>query len=344
MSYKGISDFRSDTVTRPTEEMRKAMYDAELGDDVHHDDPTVNKLEELAAEKIGKQAALFVPSGTMGNTIAMIVGTEPGKEVILEEKCHILNFEMGNVSRLAHAVPRALPSDRGKIPLDVIEENIHVALREHMTQTKAITLENTHNIWGGALLGLDYIKDVAALAKKYDLYLHLDGARVFNASIALNIDVREITKYFDSVMFCLSKGLSAPVGSILAGTKEFIKEARYARKFLGGGMRQAGVIAAAGIVAIEKMIERLADDHRRAKQLAEQIADLPGIEVNPDEVETNMMMVRLTTMDSDTFLKKLEERKVWALPFNDETVRIVTHKDIDDNDVQQAINAIRAIV
>nr|NIM12687.1 aminotransferase class I/II-fold pyridoxal phosphate-dependent enzyme [Candidatus Aminicenantes bacterium]NIM79400.1 aminotransferase class I/II-fold pyridoxal phosphate-dependent enzyme [Candidatus Aminicenantes bacterium]NIN18677.1 aminotransferase class I/II-fold pyridoxal phosphate-dependent enzyme [Candidatus Aminicenantes bacterium]NIN42566.1 aminotransferase class I/II-fold pyridoxal phosphate-dependent enzyme [Candidatus Aminicenantes bacterium]NIN85332.1 aminotransferase class I/II- len=333
----------SDTVTRPTEEMRKAMYDAEVGDDVHHDDPTVNKLEELAAEKIGKQAALFVPSGTMGNTIAMIVGAEPGKEVILEEKCHILNFEMGNVSRIAHAVPRALPSHRGKIPLDVIEENIHVALREHMTQTKAITIENTHNIWGGALLGLDYIKDVAALAKKYNLYLHLDGARVFNASIALNIDVREITKYFDSVMFCLSKGLSAPVGSILAGTKEFIKEARYTRKFLGGGMRQAGVIAAAGIVAIEKMIDRLADDHRRAKQLAEQIADLPGIEVNPDEVETNIIMVKLTTMNSDTFLKKLAERNVWALPFNDETVRIVTHKDIDDNDIEQAINAIRMI-
>lgn len=344
MSYKGISDFRSDTVTRPTEEMRKAMYDAELGDDVHHDDPTVNKLEELAAEKIGKPAALFVPSGTMGNTIAMIVGTEPGREVIMEEKCHILNFEMGNVSRLAHAVPRALPSNRGKIPLDVIEKNIHAALREHMTQTKAITLENTHNIWGGALLDPDYIKDAAALAKKYDLYMHLDGARVFNASIALDIDVGEITKYFDSVMFCLSKGLSAPVGSLLAGTKEFIKEARYARKFLGGGMRQAGVIAAAGIVAIEKMIDRLADDHRRAKQLAEQIADLPGIEVNPDEVETNIMMVRLTTMDSDTFLKKLAEQNVWALPFDDETVRIVTHKDIDDNDIQQAIDAIRQVI
>jgi threonine aldolase len=324
--------------------MRKAMYDAELGDDVHHDDPTVNKLEELAAEKIGKPAALFVPSGTMGNTIAMIVGTEPGREVIMEEKCHILNFEMGNVSRLAHAVPRALPSNRGKIPLDVIEKNIHAALREHMTQTKAITLENTHNIWGGALLDPDYIKDAAALAKKYDLYMHLDGARVFNASIALDIDVGEITKYFDSVMFCLSKGLSAPVGSLLAGTKEFIKEARYARKFLGGGMRQAGVIAAAGIVAIEKMIDRLADDHRRAKQLAEQIADLPGIEVNPDEVETNIMMVRLTTMDSDTFLKKLAEQNVWALPFDDETVRIVTHKDIDDNDIQQAIDAIRQVI
>jgi threonine aldolase len=258
---------------------------------------------------------------------------------------------MGNVSRLAHAVPRPLPSNRGKIPVDVIEKNIHAALREHMTQTKAITLENTHNIWGGALLGLDYIKEVAALAKKYHLYLHLDGARVFNASTALNINVREITGYFDSVMFCLSKGLSAPVGSIsapvgsiLAGTKEFIQEARYTRKFLGGGMRQAGILAAAGIVAIEKMIGRLADDHRRARQLAEQIADLPGIEVNFNEVETNMMMVKLTTMNSETFLKKLAERNVWALPFDDETVRIVTHKDIDDNDVQQAINAIRKIV
>jgi len=213
-----------------------------------------------------------------------------------------------------------------------------------MTQTTALTLENTHNILGGAILRLDYIKEVAALAKKYNLYMHLDGARVFNAAVALNIDVKEITQYFDSVMFCLSKGLSAPVGSILTGTKEFIEEARFTRKFLGGGMRQAGIIAAAGIVAIEKMIDRLADDHRRLRQLAEQIADLPGIEVNPNEVETNIMMVKLNTMNSDTFLKKLAERKVWALPLNDETVRIVTHKDIDDNDIERAINAIREIV
>ncbi len=341
MSYKGFSDFRSDTVTRPTEEMRKAMYNAEVGDDVHGDDPTVNRLEELAAEKVGKEAALFVPSGTMGNTIAMIVGVGAGKEVILEEKCHILNFEAGNVSRIAHALPRAMASDRGKIPLDKLEANIHTSLREHITETRAIALENTHNVWGGALLGMDYLRDAAALARKYDLYFHLDGARVFNAAAALGIDVREIAGLFDSLMFCLSKGLSAPVGSILAGTESFIKEARFARKYLGGGMRQVGIIAAAGIVALEKMTDRLIDDHQRTKRLAEGIAALKNIHVNPDEAETNMIMIELKTMDSDTFLRELAARKVLALPFNSETVRLVTHKDIDDNDINRAISAIR---
>jgi len=321
--------------------MRKAMYEAEVGDDVHGDDPTVNKLEELAAEKVGKEAALFVPSGTMGNTIAMVVGAGEGKEVLLEEKSHIMLFECGNISRVARSVPRTLPSDRGKIPLDLIEKNIHTSLREHITETKAIALENTHNVWGGAILDLDYIKRAAALAKKYHLYLHLDGARVFNASTALKIDVKDISKHFDSMMFCLSKGLSAPVGSILTGTKEFIKEARYVRKYLGGGMRQVGIIAAAGIVAIETMIDRLTEDHRRAKQLAEKIADIEAIDVNPKEIETNMVMVKLKTMDSDTFLEKLAAQKVLALPLNESTVRIVTHKDIDDNDVDRAANVIR---
>jgi len=344
MSYKGIADFRSDTVTRPSEEMRQAMYNAEVGDDVFADDPTVNKLEELAAEKVGKEAALFVPSGTMGNTIAMVLEVGEGKEVILEEKCHILNFEAGNIARIAHAVPRAMPSDRGKIPLDLIEENIHTTLRDHMPTTRAIALENTHNTWGGAVIGLDYIEKAAALARKYNLYLHLDGARIFNAAAALKVDVKEISKHFDSLMFCLSKGLSAPVGSILAGTKEFIKEARFVRKYLGGGMRQAGVIAAAGIVAIEKMIDRLQDDHRRAKLLAERIADLQELRVNPQEVETNMIMLTLNTMTSDLFLKKLAARNVLALPFTAKTVRIVTHKDIDDNDIERAVTAIREAV
>jgi threonine aldolase len=344
MSYKGIADFRSDTVTRPSEEMRQAMYNAEVGDDVFADDPTVNKLEELAAEKVGKEAAIFVPSGTMGNTIAMVLEVGEGKEVILEENCHILNFEAGNISRIAHAVPRAMPSDRGKIPLDLIEKNIHTTLRDHMPTTRAIALENTHNTWGGAVIGLDYIEKAAALSRKYDLFLHLDGARIFNAAAALQVDVKEISKHFDSLMFCLSKGLSAPVGSMLAGTKEFIKEARFVRKYLGGGMRQAGVIAAAGIVALEKMIHRLQDDHRRAKLLAEKIADLKELRVNPQEVETNMIMLTLNTMTADLFLKKLAAQNVLALPFNTKTVRIVTHKDIDDNDIERAVKAIREAV
>jgi len=320
------------------------MFEAEVGDDVLGDDFTVQRLEELAAEKVGKEAALFVPSGTMGNTIAMIIGAGEGKEVIMEEKCHILNFEAGNISRIARAVPRSLPSHRGQIPIEVIEANIHTSLREHMTSTRAITLENTHNTWGGAILSLDYLKQVSAIAKKYELHMHLDGARVFNASVALKIDVREITQYFDSLMFCLSKGLCAPVGSIIAGSKEFIDEAHRVRKYLGGGMRQVGILAAAGIVAIDKMIDRLEEDHRRAKHLAEKIADIKEIEFNPNEIVTNFLMIALKTMDSDTFLKKLEEYKVLALPFNSKLVRLVTHKDIDDADIDRAAAAIRAVM
>ncbi len=341
MSYKGISDFRSDTVTRPTREMLKAMMDAEVGDDVHGDDPTMNKLEELAAGKLGKEAALFVPSGTMGNTIALKLGAGEGKEVILEDKSHILNFEAGNISRIALSLPRALPSDRGKIAPELIESAIHTSLRDHMPETKMITLENTHNTWGGAVLEPSYLAGVEAVAKKYNLYMHLDGARVFNASVALNIDVKEITKYFDSIMFCLSKGLSAPVGSMLVGEKEFIKEARILRKALGGGMRQVGILAAAGIMAIEKMVDRLEEDHARAKRLAEMVADVKEISFNPEEVVTNFLMLELKTMNSTDFLEKLAAQNVWALPFSDKQIRIVTHKDIDDNDIERAAKAIR---
>jgi threonine aldolase len=344
MSYNGISDFRSDTVTRPTREMRQAMYDAEVGDDVHHDDPTAHRLEEMAAEKIGKEAALFVPSGTMGNTIAMLIGVGQGKEVLLEEKCHIINFEAGNISRLAHALPRTLPSQRGKIPLDLLETNIHVSLREHITETRAIALENSHNVWGGAVLPPEYLREVSALARKYHLFFHLDGARIFNAAAALNVKAAEIARPCDSVMFCLSKGLSAPVGSILAGSTAFIEEARFVRKYLGGGMRQVGIIAAAGIVALETMTGRLEQDHQRAKQLAEKIADLEGIGIDLREVETNMVMIRLKKMTPDDFLERLAEHQVLALPLDSQVVRMVTHKDIDDNDVELAAAAIRTVL
>lgn len=255
-----------------------------------------------------------------------------------------MNFEAGNISRLAHALPRALASHRGKIPLESIEANIHTHLRDHIPETKAITLENTHNTWGGAVLEPDYLRNVAALAKRRQLFMHLDGARVFNAATALKVDVKEITKHFDSLMFCLSKGLSAPVGSILAGNAEFIKEARIVRKYLGGGLRQSGILAAAGIVAIEKMTQRLEQDHIRAKQLAEQLADLTAVEVEPGNVVTNFIMIKLTTMNSASFLEQLALHKVLALPFNDTLVRMVTHKDIDDADIQRAGQAIRSIV
>lgn len=339
MSYNGISDFRSDTVTRPTAEMRKAMHDAEVGDDVLGDDPTVRRLEDLAAEKTGKEAALFVPTGTMGNTIALILGAGEGKEVLLDDKSHILNFEAANISRIARSMPRPLPSDRGEIPIETIRANIHTSFRDHIPQTRCICLENTHNTWGGAVLEPDYLAEVAALAKEHRLHVHLDGARMFNAATALDTDIKNITAHFDSLMFCLSKGLSAPVGSILAGTKEFIKEARIIRKYLGGGMRQVGVIAAAGIIAVEKMTRRLEDDHRRAKQLVEKIAGLDAITINPEHVVTNFLMLKLNTMNSETFLAKLAEKQVLALPFSDSLVRIVTHKDIDDNDIERAARA-----
>ncbi len=344
MSYNGIADFRSDTVTRPTAEMRQAMLYAEVGDDVLGDDPTVIQLEEIAAAKVGKEAALFVPTGTMGNTIAMILAAGPGKEVILEEKSHILNYEAGNIARLAHSTPRSLPSNRGKIALDLIEKNIHTSLRDHIPETRVIALENTHNTWGGAVLDVPYLADVAALAKKYHLHMHLDGARLFNAAVALKTDAKNITQHFDTLMFCLSKGLSAPVGSILAGSKEFIKEARIVRKYLGGGMRQVGILAAAGMVALEKMIDRLAEDHKRAKHLAELLADLKELEFNSDEVETNFLMITLNTMDAETFLNKLAAHDILALPFSENTVRIAVHKDIDDADIEKAARVIREAV
>lgn len=344
MSYRGIADFRSDTVTRPTDEMRKAMYESEVGDDVHGDDPTVNRLEELAAEKLGKEAALFVPSGTMGNTIAMKLGAGEGKVVIMEEKCHIFNFEFGNVSKIAGSLPRVLPSKRGEIPLHLIEEILDSALKEHMPEIKAIALENSHNIWGGTILSQEYIRAAAALAKKHGLHLHLDGARVFNAAVAQTIDVKEIVNHFDSVMFCLSKGLSAPIGSILAGESAFIKEARKVRKSLGGGMRQVGVIAAPGIVALEKMVDRLAEDHVRAKRLAQGATAIKGIEVDADGVDTNMVMIKVTAMAAVQFLERLAERDVWALPVSGDTCRFVVHKDIDDRDIETAVAAIEEVI
>lgn len=344
MAYKGIADFRSDTVTRPTEEMKKAMFEAELGDDVLGDDPTVIRLEELAAQKLAKEAALFVPSGTMGNTIAMKLAVGEGKGVIMEEKCHIFMFEAGNVARIAGSLPRPLASRRGEIPLESIQANIFTHLKDHIPETRAIALENTHNVWGGAILGQAYIQGVAELAQKHRLHLHLDGARVFNAAVAQGIDVKDIARYFDTVMFCLSKGLSAPIGSMLVGEKEFITEARLVRKYLGGGMRQVGILAAAGIVAIEKMVDRLKEDHLRARRLAEGVASIKGIEVNPVEAETNMVKIKVTTMDADTFLDKLTEKKIWALPLNRDTIRFVTHKDIDDRDIDRSIDAIAQVM
>ncbi len=339
------SDFRSDTVTKPTERMRKAMYEAEVGDDVLGDDPTVKKLEEIAAEKIGKESALFVPSGSMGNAICVKIWTKEGDEVILEERCHIYNIELGNLSVLSRVLPRPVPSKRGEMSPEDVEKAIR---KRGLTSngTSLICLENTHNFWSGAVVSVENFKEIRKIAQKHNLKIHLDGARIFNASIAKKIHVTEWTSLVDSVMFCLSKGLSAPIGSIVVGSKEFIEEARRFRKLLGGGMRQVGVIASAGIVALEEMIERLEEDHILAKRLAYGLAEIKGIELNPDDVETNIIIfkIRKNGINAPLFVDLLRGKGILALSISENEVRFCTHKDVTEHDVERALKACREIL
>ncbi len=341
---KKFSDFRSDTVTRPTKEMREAMANAKVGDDVLGDDPTVKKLERMAARTFGKEAAIFVPSGTMGNTLSLIAGGEEGTEIILEYYSHIYNYESGNLSKFAKLIPRPIKSQNGEMDIEEIKSNIKTSLRIHIPKTSMIALENTHNYHGGNVLSLEYIKEVSKIARENKLHIHLDGARIFNAATYLNVDVKEISKYFDSVMFCLSKGLCSPIGSIVVGRKKFIERVRFLRKSFGGGMRQVGILAAAGIISLEKMTKRLNEDHIRAKKLAEGIKDIKGIKVDIKNVKTNFVMVDLEKMDSFTFLKKLKREGVLALPFSEKRVRFVTHNDVDDKDIEKAIEKIKKVM
>lgn len=334
-----ISDFRSDTVTKPTPEMYEAIMKAPLGDDVFGDDPTVIKLERLAAEITGFEAALFVPSGTMGNAIAVRVWTKEGTEVILEEMCHIYTSEVGHIAYISRAIPRPLKSKRGIID----PEDIKKAIRKeelHRCGTSLVCLENTHNYWGGKTLTPDYVSEVYKICKEQDLPLHMDGARIFNACIFLKVDVKAFTKNLDSLMFCLSKGLSSPVGSILCGSKEFIEKARRVRKLLGGGMRQAGILAACGIVSLEKMIWRLEEDHRNARKLAEGFSKFEFLKINPDDVETNIVIVE-TTVDPQKILGFLEYHGILALQFGAGRIRFVTHKDINEEDIARVIEVLK---
>lgn len=339
------SDFRSDTVTKPTDRMRKAMYEAEVGDDVLGDDPTVKKLEEIAAEKIGKESALFVPSGSMGNAICVKLWTKEGDEVILEERCHIYNIELGNLSVISRVLPRPVSSKRGEMAPEDVEKAIR---KRGLTSngTSLICLENTHNFWSGAVVSVDNFKEIRKIAQRHNLRIHLDGARIFNASIARKIPVSEWTSLVDSVMFCLSKGLSAPIGSIIAGSKEFIEEARRFRKLLGGGMRQVGVIASAGIVALEDMIDRLEEDHILAKKLAIGLSEIKGIDINPDDVETNIIIfkIRKDGMDAPIFVERLKDKGVLALSISEDEVRFCTHKDVNEKNVERALKACREIL
>jgi threonine aldolase len=338
-------DLRSDTVTLPTDEMREAMKNAEVGDDVYKEDPTVNRLEELAAKKLGKEAALFVSSGTMGNLIAVLTHCQKGDEIILEADSHMYYYEVGGMSAVAGVIPRLIVGNKG-VPNP---QDIKKAFREeniHYPKTTLICLENTHNRAGGTVIPPKVTEEICQLAHQRNILVHLDGARIFNAAIALNIEVSDLVKSVDSVMFCLSKGLSAPVGSILIGSKEFIQKARKNRKMLGGGMRQAGILAAAGIIALEKMVERLREDHKNARLLGIGLNDLDGLKVDLETVQTNMVNFDLQEvgMDTDQFLPKLAKYNILGSPRSPAKVRLVTHYGINEENIFTTIEAIKEIV
>ena len=339
----GYIDLRSDTVTQPTPEMREAMMRAELGDDVFGDDPTVNRLEEIAAAKLGKAAAVFVASGTMGNLTSLLTHCRRGEEVIVGDQAHNFRYEAGGSSALGGIAQFQIPNNPdGTLPLDRVEAAIRGS-DQHEARTRLIALENTHNRCGGTVLPLGHMQQVRELADRHNLKVHLDGARIFNAAVALGVDVKAITQYADSVTFCLSKGLSAPIGSVICGSQDFIAQARRYRKMLGGGMRQAGVLAAAGIVALEKMIDRLAEDHANARRLAEGLADMPGVVVDLDRVQTNILFFNLTSevkVSNDVIVQRMLEHHIKILDGGPaRRFRFVTHAWIDRGDIDQTLLA-----
>lgn len=340
-----VVDLRSDTVTRPTPEMRRAMAEAEVGDDVYGEDPTVNRLQERAAELFEREAALFVPSGSMGNLICIRLLAGPGKEVICDSRGHILNYELGSISAIAGCIPRAIPTEDGILTWKHIEPVIRPPVY-YLTKTGLISLENTHNVAGGRVLPTAVQDEVCDRAHERGLPVHLDAARIFNAAVALGKPVAEITRKVDSIQFCLSKGLGAPVGSLVVGSKEFIEEARVLRKMLGGGMRQAGVLAAAGLVALEKTPPLLRRDHQNAKALAEGLAGVPGISIDPGQVETNILVfdVSGTGLDATEISAQLKERGVLANAVSPQAMRMVTHYDVDEAGIERAVAAMDQIV
>lgn len=338
-------DLRSDTVTKPTAEMRRAMAEADVGDDVYGEDPTVNRLEERAAEIFAKQAALFVPTGTMGNTIGIKTATEHGQEVICEARSHILNYELAMTAWFAGCLCRAIPADGGVLQWAGIEREIR-PLGPHWAPTGLIEIENTHNMAGGTVYPPRVVDEICDGAHARGLKVHMDGARIFNAAAALGRPVRELCAKADTVMFCLSKGLGAPVGSMLVGTTEAMARGRLYRKRLGGGMRQAGVLAAAGLIALEKMPARLHEDHANAKWLAERLAELPGISVDPASVETNIVIfdVSRTGRASAEISAEFKTRGVLINGINPRQMRLVTHYDVARRQCEQALEVIRDTV
>ena len=339
-----IIDLQSDTIKLPTEEMRRAMYEAELGDDVYQEDPTVNRLEELAAHMLGKDAALFTASGTMSNLIATLTSTRPGDEIILGSQSHMLWYEVGGAAALGGVVMRTIPDDQdGRIEYSALEQAIRPK-NIHYPQTTLVCLENTHNRCGGTILTPEDTSTIANLAHQYGLRVHLDGAHIFNAAAALNVPVTELAKPVDSVCFCLSKGLSAPVGSLLCGMPDFVDKARKWRKMLGGGMRQSGVIAA-GIIALQKMVGRLAEDHATAQQFARGLAQIPGIILNRDKVQTNIVMFESPlNISVHEFNHNMNSSGVKFTYPGERTVRTVTHRMVSTADIDEALNRVELVV
>lgn len=334
-------DLRSDTVTRPSPEMRKEMANAEVGDDVYAEDPTVNELQEFAAEILDFEAGLFVPSGTMGNQVAIWSHTTTGQEVIVEEDCHIIKYELGTASAFSGVTPRPVSSTDGVLTIQKIQNKI-TPDKYYLPETGMIALENTHNNKGGRVYPYEELRKTVNFAKEREIPLHLDGARLFNASIASGREPSELVKGFDSVMFCLSKGLGAPVGSMLVGSEEFIEEALVGRKRFGGGMRQAGIIAAAGIYSLKNNISRLQDDHENAKRLGQELKDL-GFGLTPDPVETNIIFVNTERVGVDAFAlaKSLREIGIVIGPRDSGNIRFVTHLDVNREDIEKTIKAIK---
>jgi threonine aldolase len=338
-------DLRSDTVTRPTPEMRRAMMEAEVGDDVYGEDPTVNRLEQRAAEITGKEAALFVPTGTMGNTIAVKLHTEHGQEVICDSRSHVLDYELAMTAWFSGCLVRAIPTENGILTWDTIRPYVR-PLGAHWAPTGLIEIENTHNMAGGTVYPLRAVREICDNAHGLGLKVHMDGARVFNAAAALGLPVREIVEPVDTVMFCLSKALGAPVGSMLAGPADLIRKGRLYRKRLGGGMRQVGVLAAAGLIAMEETPKRLFDDHCNAKFLAEGLSRIRGIAIDPAKVATNIVVfdVSATGIESAEISARLRKQGVLINGINPRQMRAVTHYDVTRADCSQALEALENAV
>lgn len=338
-----VIDLRSDTLTQPTAEMRKAMAEAEVGDDVYHEDPTVNQLEELAAARLGKEAGLFVTSGSMGNLVSGLAWCDRGDEAYMGADAHLLVNEMGAIANFGGVQMRPISNDaRGMINVDELEATLSPS-NGFFPRPALLCLENTHNRGNGAAFNVAQMQPAVDVARAHDMAIHIDGARIWNAAVALGVPVADLASVADSVSFCLSKGLSCPVGSVVVGDRDFVDRARRVRKTLGGGMRQAGIIAAAGLVALDSMVERLADDHANAQQLAKGLASLPGIEVDPAAIETNIVYMELGNADGAEVAAALKARGVLANGrFN--WVRFVTRNGISPEDVDEALDVISAVV